>query len=657
MSSSVKNPAPGILLGSYPEKLAEDPSFFASLKRTLLTFYAAWGWQSAGSYKPLLKKIAQQEVALADLTATQMAENVLALRQQLSVHGLTNPLKIEAFALVKRTCHRVLGITPYDTQVTAALIMLDGKLAEMATGEGKTLTAGLCVSVAALAGIPVHLITSNDYLVTRDAEKSRPLFDALGLSVGRVTQPMEMDERRAGYACDITYCTAKELVFDYLRDLAVGGRPRSGYHARVAQLMGESYKPVLRGLCMAIIDEADSILIDEARVPLILSQSVVDPKQVDYFGQAHQLAAQLEAGKDYHLNRHAMSANLTDVGREKLEVKAKALGALWRNRMHREETICQALAAQHLFLRDRHYLVRDDEVHIIDEITGRLSPGRMWSRGLHQLIELKEHCKPSGEMLTAAQITFQRFFPRYLKLGGMSGTIKESAGELFSVFGLMVVKVPLRQPSKRVLLPTRIYRDKAAQWKVVIAHIQQAHQTGRPVLIGTDSVGDSETLSALLHKAKLPHEVLNARQDQHEAAVVAKAGELGQITVSTNMAGRGTDIPLGRGVEALGGLHLIICQHNTSRRIDRQLLGRCARQGNPGSSETLISFEKPLLAKLYPKWLAAYAGEQGLCRPQWLLRLLVLLPQWLEEAHQRAQRKEMLEQDARLEKESFTLEG
>ncbi len=654
MASGIKNPAPGILLGSYPEKFAESPTFFAALKRKLLTLYAAVGWQNANSYAPLLKKIAQHEATLANLTPSQMAEKVLALRQQLSVHGMTNSLKIEALALVKRTCQRVLGVTPYDTQVTAALIMLDGKLAEMATGEGKTLTAGLCVAVAALAGIPVHLITSNDYLVTRDAEKSRPLFAALGLSVGRVTQAMDMNERRAGYACDITYCTAKELVFDYLRDLAVGGRPRSGYHARVAKLVGEAYQPVLRGLCMAIIDEADSILIDEARVPLILSQSVVDPKQVDYYGQAQQLAEQLEIGKDYHLNRHGMSASLTDIGREKLEEKAKNLGALWRNRMHREETICQALAAQHLFLRDRHYLVRDDQVHIIDEITGRLSPGRVWSRGLHQLIEIKEQCKPSGEMLTAAQITFQRFFPRYLKLGGMSGTIKESAGELFGVFGLMVVKVPLHQPSKRVVYPSRIFRNKATQWKVVVERIRHMRQTGRPVLIGTDSVSDSEALSEMLHKANLAHEVLNARQDQHEAAVVAKAGELNQITVSTNMAGRGTDIPLGEGVEALGGLHLIICQHNTSRRIDRQLLGRCARQGDPGSAETLISFEKPLLTKLYPKWLSMFAGEQGLSQPQWLVRLLVLLPQWLEEAHQRAQRKEMLEQDARLERESLT---
>jgi preprotein translocase subunit SecA len=350
-----------------------------------------------------------------------------------------------------------------------------------------------------------------------------------------------------------------------------------------------------------------------------------------------------------------MQATLTEAGRDRLEERAQHMSALWRNRMHREEAICQALAAQHLFMRDKHYLVRDDQVHIIDEITGRLSPGRVWSRGLHQLIEIKENCKPSGEMLTAAQITFQRFFPRYHKLGAMSGTIREARAELFSVYRLKVVRVPLRQPSRRQLLPTRIFKDEEAQWEVVVEHTRRIHESGRPVLIGTDSVAESEHLSRLLDAAGLAHKVLNARQDQDEAMVVARAGNRHMITVSTNMAGRGTDIPLGPGVEELGGLHLMICQHNPSRRIDRQLLGRCARQGNPGSAETLISFQKPLIARLFPRWLAYFGGERGLSRPQWLVRLIIRLPQWLEESHQRAQRKQMLEQDARLERATLLM--
>jgi preprotein translocase subunit SecA len=652
--SSVKNPIPGILLGSYPERRAEEESFTQKLKHKLITPYALYGGSSDRWYAPLIKKINALDSRLAEISDTQLRELVFDLRTRLSMQGFTRALKIEALALVKQTCQRVLGVIPYDTQLLAACIILDGKLAEMATGEGKTLAAAMGVAAAALSGTPVHLITSNDYLVLRDAEKSYPLYTFLGLTVGAVTQEMDEDKRRLAYACDVTYCTAKELVFDYLRDIALGGRKRSTLHSRVSQLSGMIHQPALRGLCMAVIDEADSILIDEARVPLILSQSVVDAKQLDYYNQARALAASMVVKTDYVLDRPAMSAQLTDAGRQKLEQGAKQLGALWHNRMHREEAICQALAAQHLFRRDKHYLVRDETVYIIDEITGRISPGRVWSSGLHQLIEIKEGCKPSGEMVTAAQITYQRFFPRYLMLGGMSGTLSESRAELYAVFGLMLTKVPRRQPSQRTMLPTRIYADSEAQWDAVVRTVQACHQQQRPVLIGTDSVADSEALSQRLHDAGLVHVVLNARQDQHEAAIVARAGELGQITVSTNMAGRGTDIPLGEGAEQLGGLHLIICQHNTSRRIDRQLLGRCARQGNPGSAETLISFDKPLIARLFPVWLKGFAGENGFSRPQWLVRLIVLLPQWLEEAHQRAQRREMQELDARMEREALT---
>lgn len=652
--SSIKHPVPGILLGNYPEQREVPRTLFESLKHWLLVPYAIYGGRSARRYAARLRQIAAHEALLGDLSQTELAQQVVELRKKLSRHGLTSPLKVEALAVVKEVCARAMGVRPYDTQMIAASIILDGKLAEMATGEGKTLTAAVSVAAIALAGIPVHVMTSNDYLVVRDADKSRPLYDALGLTVGTVTQEMDAGSRRQAYACDITYCTAKELAFDYLRDRAIGGAPRSGLHRRISRLVGDTYQPVLRGLCMAIIDEADSILIDEARVPLILSQSIVDPKQVNYYARAQQLARQLVEGADYTLNRHGMSASLTEAGKKKLEEKAARLGALWRNRLHREESICQALAAQHLFLRDKHYLVRDGKVHIIDEITGRLSPGRVWSRGLHQLIEIKEQCQPSGEMVTAAQITFQRFFPRYLRLGGMSGTLSESRGELYSIYRLLVCRVPLRQPSKRIMLPTRIYRNKAALWPAVVARIQAIHQTGRPVLVGTDSVADSETLSQHLAASGLVHEVLNARQDEREAEIVARAGDLGKITVSTNMAGRGTDIPLGPGISELGGLHLIICQHNPARRIDRQLLGRCARQGDPGSAETMISFDKPLIARLFPAWLRGFAGKNGWSHPQWLVRLVIVLPQWLEEAHQRAQRREMLKQDARLEQESFT---
>jgi preprotein translocase subunit SecA len=589
---------------------------------------------------------------LQHLSEAKMKQRLRELQGLISMHGMTDALLAELFAIIKKTCERELGHIPYDTQLIAARIMLDGKLAEMATGEGKTLAAGICVAAAALAGIPVHLITSNDYLVKRDAESLSPLHRALGLTVGTVVEGLETDARKQAYDCDITYITAKELVFDYLRDRTMNGRARSNLHHHVAELAGKTSNTLLRGLYMAIIDEADSILIDEARVPLILSQSVLHDAQVEYHSKVFALASTLILQQDFVLNQRNLSADLTEAGLQKLDATAKTLGRLSHNRMHLEETICQALAALNLYQRDKHYLVRDNTVHIIDEITGRISPGRVWSRGLHQLIELKEHCKPSGEMVTAAQITYQRFFPRYLRLGGMSGTLSESRAELFSLFDLKIVKVPLRIPSQRVILPTRIYRDRQALWAAVTKRVITLNKNGHPILIGTDSVADSEVLSTHLKQAGLAHEVLNARQDQREASIVVQAGQANQITVSTNIAGRGTDIALGKGVDKLGGIHLISCQHNPSRRIDRQLIGRCARQGKPGTAETIISMDKPLIADLYPQWVVRLAGKSGVSRPQWLVMLILRLPQWLEEAHQRAQRQEMMLHDARIERQS-----
>jgi preprotein translocase subunit SecA len=335
-----------------------------------------------------------------------------------------------------------------------------------------------------------------------------------------------------------------------------------------------------------------------------------------------------------------------------LEHISQTQEAAWHNRSHREETLCTALAALHLYRRDRDYLVQDDAVVIVDEATGRLAQGRRWSRGLHQLIELKEGCKATEEQVTAAQITYQRFFARYLRLGGMSGTLCEARSELATVYGLDVVRVALRRLDRRVLLPTRLVRDHTAQWREVAVLARQISGSGRPVLIGTDSVADSDELSSELTRIGLAHQVLNARHDAQEAQIVAAAGKPGRITVATNMAGRGTDIALGTGVAERGGLHVICCQHNASRRIDRQLIGRCARQGDPGSAQTLICVSKPLMTRVFPQWLLLRVGA-GLSGPRWLVALLVRLPQWQEERRQRVQRRLLQQQDARTERELF----
>jgi preprotein translocase subunit SecA len=525
----------------------------------------------------------------------------------------------------------------------------------MHTGEGKTLAAVLTAAAGALAGVPVHVITANDYLVVRDAQMLEPVYRMLGLTAGTVTRPDDQAKRRAAYGCDITYCTAKELTFDYLRDRLVRRGMQSELHERVRRMEdGKAALPLLlRGLCMAVVDEADSILIDEARTPLIISQPRVNPQKQAYVEQALRLAMQLSPGRDFVVDREVQAALISPQGRNRVAELAAPLGGLWEDRRHREEIIALALAAHHVYERDRDYLVRERKIVMIDQTTGRVAPGRVWSRGLQQLLEIKEGCPPTGEQETIAQITYQRFFPRYHHLCGMSGTLAEAQAELRSVYRLDVAHVPLRRPSRRRQLPTRVYGSRQAKWDAVITRLRALHASGRPVLVGTDSVADSDHLSVLLAAERLPHAVLNARNDGEEAAMVARAGEIGQIMVTTNMAGRGTDIPLGPGVAERGGLHVICCQHNASPRIDRQLHGRAARQGDPGSMETVLSLQDALLARTYPQWfmgmLRAMTGHAG-CLPAWLGAGVARLPQWLEERRQGGERRMLLDHDQRSER-------
>jgi preprotein translocase subunit SecA len=643
-------PIPGIVLGAYPERRrAEARTGFGTMAAAAALLSPFKNIRRYQRFVELVKSVAASFI-VHDRTAVERRLN--ETRAALAQEGMSDRRIAEAFALIKIVCARELGIELFPTQLMAARVMLDKRLAEMATGEGKTLAAGLCAATAALAGIPVHVVTANDYLVARDAEWLRPLYCALGLTVGCVTKSADHESRRCAYDCNVVYCTASELVFDYLRDGLLRSRSRSDLQRRVATLgpgCASASGAVLHGLCMAIIDEADSVLIDEARVPLILSERCANDAERRYYLDALKLATQLGIDHDFALHHRRMSVELTEAGHAALERITEGLDGAWHNRLHREESVCTALAALHLYQRDRHYLVREARVVIIDQSTGRLAPGRVWSRGLHQLIELKEHCTPSDETVTLAQITYQRFFQRYLHLCGMSGTLREARGELLSSYGVDVVQIPLNRTNRRKLTPTRLYPDRIAQWRAVVEQVVKITATGRPVLIGTDSVAESEQLSRQLADAALPHAVLNARQDCEEARIIAQAGELGRITVATNMAGRGTDILLGRGVAERGGLHVICCQHNASPRIDRQLIGRCARQGDVGSSQTLLALDKPLIARLVPPWIIRRVNRNGFEYPQWLVRSIVRVPQWLEERRQRVQRRELLRHDARLE--------
>lgn len=476
--------------------------------------------------------------------------------------------------------------------------MLKGMIAEMRTGEGKTLTATLPASAAALAGIPVHVVTVNDYLAERDAELMMPVYSALGLSVGVVLHDMTPDQRRQAYACDITYCTNKELTFDYLRDRMAIGSSATNLRMKFERLHSGAPRAdrlVMRGLHFAIVDEADSVLIDEARTPLIISGETDAENEQKQAEEAMSLVEGLEEDVDYRISRETREIRFTDSGKAKVKDVGRELGGMWLGTVLREEMARHALSAQHLFKRDEHYLVRDDKIQIIDEYTGRIMEDRSWSEGLHQLIEVKEGVETTGRRITLARMTYQRFFRRYKRVGGMSGTVSEVAHEMWSVYRLPIVVVPPNRRSLRTHYPWRIFQSEDAKWQAIADEVSALHAEGRPVLLGTRSVAASDEASRRLEAANIPHQLLNAAQDADEADIVSEAGGIGRVTIATNMAGRGTDIKIAKDALEKGGLHVIVSELHDARRIDRQLEGRCGRQGDPGSVSVFLSLEDVLL--------------------------------------------------------------
>ncbi len=652
--SAAKLPMPGILLGDYPEK--RDGNGVSLPVALLLRALGFWRGLQLTRHQHFIAAVRTRQGAFSAESRPAFQLRLHQLRARLSRDGFTDALLVDAFASVAVVSARELGVTPYDTQLIAARIMLDNQLAEMATGEGKTLAAAIAAATAALAGVPVHVITSNDYLVERDARSLLPLYRALGLSVGAILPQMDAAARKAAYACDIAYCTAKELVFDYLRDGL--NRPRRSQLEQRAASLAQRDNPatLLRGLCMAIIDEADSVLIDEARVPLVLSRATeTSPEQTDY-RQAWELSAGLEPERDFMLEAISHDVRLTAAGRTLLHELAAANPAGWLTARHCEDTVKTALVARHALQQNRDYLVRDGKILLIDRNTGRTADGRAWSRGLHQLVEIKEACLPTASTTTLTQITFQRFFPRYLRLGGMSGTMTEVRGELLRVYSMDVARVPLRRPNRRIDMDASVFENQQQMWQATVARVRALHAQGRPVLIGSDSVTDSETLSRHLGAAGLTHTILNARQDQQEAQLIAAAGKRGAITVATNMAGRGTDITLEPGVEQLGGLHVISCQQNAARRIDRQLMGRCARQGDAGSTERFISLDGHLLGGRWQTYLAHWLMQFTARQRGRLGSIALRLGQLAEERHQRFERRMLLQRDKELAR-WFTFSG
>jgi len=563
------------------------------------------------SYAEMVKRINFLGREFADLAPGELGEACTALRKELRREGFSNDLVARSFALVREAASRTLQMRHFDVQLFGGLVLLDGMIAEMETGEGKTLVATLPACTAALAGLPVHVITVNDYLAERDADWMGPIYKALGLSVGVIKQGMDPDSRRAAYNCDVTYCTNKEVAFDYLKDrINLWDRP-SQLRLQLEKLGGRDSRVkrlLMRGLHYAIVDEADSVLVDEARTPLIISENIDTAAEQDIYCQALGIAKQMVRREDFSVPDGDRIVELTQKGRKKIKESPWQSGGVGTNVEQRTELVKQALTALHIFELDKNYLVRDGKVQIIDEYTGRVMPDRSWERGLHQLIELKENCEVTERKATRARISYQRFFRRYRRLAGMTGTAREIKAEVWSIYRLRVVRIPTNRPLQRKYFPDRFYPTAEEKWENVLNTVSMLHAGGRPVLVGTRSVAASEHLSSFLHRAQLEHMVLNARQDQDEADIVAMAGKPGRITVATNMAGRGTDIHLGPNVADLGGLHVIATERHEARRIDRQLFGRCARQGEPGSCEAIVSLEDELIAAHAGKFLQGLAS-------------------------------------------------
>ncbi len=606
--------------------------------------------------KPLERaagRIRSRAASFSAASDTELSEHVAELRRRLRQDRFSRDVTEEAAALVCEFSYRQLGLRPHLVQLMGSLALLRGYLVEMETGEGKTLTASIATSIAALAGVPVHVFTVNEYLAERDRRIAEPLLNALGLTSSLVTEKMSDDERRAQYDAIVVYGTNKQFVFDYLRDRAAAG-PKSHQQMYAAPLVTDAKsrnKPMLRGLHMALIDEADSILVDEARTPLILSRKRDDTNELQLWSDTITITRSLQPGTDFRLDEARQRCTLTDAGKKRAAELAAGRNPLLAARRRREESINQALHALHVVTRGREYVVEDGKVHIVDEFTGRIMADRSWSQGLQQLVEIKEGLPPTSDNETLAQITYQRFFRRYRHLCGMTGTAREIERETWSVYGLPIVTIPPNKPSKRRIEPAAVAANHETKLHQIIARISMLHAEGRPVLIGTRTVSASQQCSEALKSAGIPHSVLNALNDREEAQIVAKAGEAGTITVATNLAGRGTDIKLGPGVREKGGLVVIMTERHESARVDRQLIGRCGRQGDPGLAASYFSLDDELVARSSLRWLAATlkpAVSHGATWGQPLSQLLFWFAQRERERANAEVRRQCLEQDRRL---------
>nr|WP_255719514.1 DEAD/DEAH box helicase [Pelomonas sp. P8] len=610
------------------------------------------GWlpvrsESAASIAALNAAIAA--LPLREASDAEVAGRLAAAMAALRARADDAVALAKALGSVGEAARRTLGLWPHAVQFAGARLLITGRLAEMRTGEGKTLVAALAATVMAASGARVHVVSTNDYLAERDYEEMAPLFAFFGLSAGFVKGGMEPDERRKAYRHAICYVSGKELVFDYLKDRLAGHGLLPGRVAGVRGFVrGEASEPLIPALHFAIVDEADSVLIDEARTPMIISQEAEGLHEPALLAWAIQAARGLRAGEHYALNLANREVELTAVALDVCPPLPEGVRPVWRARPWREQLLRQALAALHFYERDQHYILAPGEkpeeglkVQIVDESTGRVMPDRSWEQGLHQLIEAKEGVPLTAGRDTLARMTFQRFFRRYYLLAGLTGTAAEAATELWATYRLRVRRLPTNRSIQRHELPPRCFADAATKWQAVADEAIAAAARGQAVLVGTRSVEASEAVAAVFAARGVEAVVLNARQDAEEASIVARAGGTGRITIATNMAGRGTDIKPDATALAAGGLHVILTEYHESPRVDRQLFGRSGRQGQPGTVRAMVAADDPLFKTLPGPLRAALTQGRG-------LTLAVRLAQRDSERRAWQARKQTLRQDREL---------
>ncbi|HHT9109917.1 MAG TPA: preprotein translocase subunit SecA [Candidatus Brocadiaceae bacterium] len=605
--------------------------------------------------KPIVDHINSLEPKMVALTDTEVRQKTDEFKERFTQGETLDDLLPEAFATVREASRRILlapnpdspnrTMRHFDVQLIGGIVLHQGKIAEMTTGEGKTLVATLPAYLNALSGKGVHVVTVNDYLAKRDRDWMSPLFEFLGLKAGTIQANQGYEEKKDAYLCDITYGTNNEFGFDYLRD---------NMRVRV-----EEQVQISRGLNYAIVDEVDSILIDEARTPLIISGPSEESTEKYYI--ADKIARRLKPEKHFEIKEKERSVHLHEEGIEEVEKQLNVDSIYTGTNMEWPHYIEQALRAHFLFKNDRDYIVKNGEVIIVDEFTGRLMEGRVWSDGLHQAVQAKEHQRIKEENQTLATITLQNFYRLYKKLAGMTGTAMTEAAEFDKIYKLEVASIPTNKPMHRTNFPDRVYRTEKEKFNAIIQEIAEVHKQGRPVLVGTVSIEKSELIHELLMRSGIEHEVLNAKHHEREAHIVAKAGQHGNVTIATNMAGRGTDIVLGEGVATLGGLHIIGTERHEARRIDNQLRGRAGRQGDPGSSRFYVSLQDDLMrifaSERVSSLLKMFGMEEGMAIEHSMVTKSIERAQKKVEEHNFEIRKHLLEYDEVMDEQRKTIYG